>query len=312
MKTSAILALALLLCACTKPPLEPIKIGINPWPGYEFLYLAQEKGFYAELGVSVKIIEYGSLNDVRRGYERGNLDVMTSTLIEVLQVKNYSNRDPQIFLMTDFSYGGDVIIAKDPIKNLADLKGKRIAVDTTSLPIFILARALEKANLQLSDVNVIPIEQSSLVRAYTEGSIDAVVTYPPVSVQLERFPTTNTIFTSREIPGEVLDVVSAEADILSSRPDDFKKIRLAWDMALKYSAEHPEEANRIMGAREGITVDEFRDALNDVKTLHLKDQKKYAPQLKLALTHVKNTLVELGVLDNSVSSDCCVSDLLLE
>jgi len=291
---------------CDKPVNEPIKLGINPWPGYEFLYLAQEMGFYEQLDVPVKIIEYGSLSDVRRGYERGNLDAMATTLIELLQVKNNSARDPQIVLVADFSFGGDVIIARDPIKTPSDLKGKRIGADTTSLPIFILARSLELNGLKLADVEVVPLEQSDMERAYIAGNIDAVVTYPPVSVRLQSRDDSSIVFSSKEIPGEIVDVVSVEKSVLDKRPEDIKKIQLAWDKALRFSKDNPKQAHEIMAKREGISPQEFAEALSDLKTVSLAEQEKYYSALRPIIKNVKDVLVETGVLPPQTSADCCL------
>ena len=46
---------------CSPEPKAELRVGINAWPGYEFLYLAQEKGFYRDEGVAVRIIEFNSL-----------------------------------------------------------------------------------------------------------------------------------------------------------------------------------------------------------------------------------------------------------
>lgn len=286
----------------------PIKIGINPWPGYEFLYLAQEKGFYDEVGVDVKIIEYRSLSDVRRGYERGNLDAMASTLIEVLQVKNNSTRDPNVFLIADYSDGGDVILARN-FNSVQELKGKRIAASTTSLPIFMLARALNLAGLSLTDVEVVPMEQSDIALAYAENRIDAAVTYPPLSIELSKQQDTHTIFSSADIPGEVVDVVSAEFSVLKQRKSDFEKILLAWDKALEFAKKHPDEAYEIMGNRESITAKEFKQAIDDMKILSVNEQQKYFPTLPATLKRVRNVLVASGVLSESVSADCCIHQI---
>jgi NitT/TauT family transport system substrate-binding protein len=304
---TALLAAAFMVTGCEKPASTPLKIGINPWPGYEFLYLAQELGFYEELGVPVKIIEYGSLSDVRRGYERGNLDAMTTTLIEVLQVKNNSNRDPRIFLVADFSNGGDVIIARKPITTPADLKRKRVGADTTSLPVFVLARALEIAGLTLDDVEILSVEQSDMEQAYLRGEIDAVVTYPPVSVRLQNRDDSAIIFSSQQIPGEIMDVVSAEASILAQRPEDFRKIRQAWDMALAYTRDNPRHAYTIMAEREGLSHDEFAAALENIQVVDLDDQPRYAPLIRPTLEKVRNVLVETGVLAADTSADCCIA-----
>jgi len=299
----------LMLGACQPPTIEPLQIGINTWPGYEFLYLAQEKGFYDDLGVPVKIVEYGSLNDVRSGYERGNLDIMATTLIEVLQVKSNSNRRPMVFLIADFSNGGDVIIARKPITAMKELKGLKIGADTTSLPIFVLARALEMNGLKLSDVTLVPIEQSDIEQAFMKGEIDAAVTYPPISVHLKARDDSVVVFTSAEIPGEVVDVVSVERDILKERFNEVKKIIKAWGMALEYAESNPDDAFSIMAKREGISVKEFAEALGDLKTVNVADQKKYFPLLKPILAKVKEVLVSTGTFPKDIDADCCVADM---
>ncbi|MDH5729509.1 MAG: ABC transporter substrate-binding protein [Gammaproteobacteria bacterium] len=301
----------LFLTACTNTENAAIKLGINPWPGYEFLYLAQEMGFYEQVGVDVKIIEYGSLSDVRRGYERGNLDAMATTLIELLQVKEHSKRDPVVFLIADFSYGGDVIIARKSINSIGELKKKKIGADTTSLPIFILARALKLHNLSLDDIHIVPLEQTELEQAYINGELDAVVTYPPVSVRLQSRADSSIVFSTKEIPGEVIDVISVEKKLLEKRPEDIRKIKAAWQLALQYSKKNPAEAHQIMAKREGISAEEFRQALGDLQIIAESDQQKYFKQLKHNLENTRSILMKTGVLSTNTSAECCMPDMRL-
>ena len=93
----------------------PLRIGINAWPGNEFLFLAQEKGFFAAEHVDVRLIEYSSLGDVRRAFDRGQLDGMTATLVELLQSREGTRRAPRAFMATDVSNGADVIVARGEI-----------------------------------------------------------------------------------------------------------------------------------------------------------------------------------------------------
>ena len=78
----ALLALSLGSCSTERAHPTPLRIGINAWPGYEFLYLAQEKGFFREAGVEVQLIEFNSLSDVRRSFERNQIDGFAGTMVE--------------------------------------------------------------------------------------------------------------------------------------------------------------------------------------------------------------------------------------
>lgn len=274
-----------LTTACSPEKSKPLRIGINAWPGYEFLYLAQEKGFYREAGVEVRLIEFFSLADNRRAYERGQIDVMGSTVVEVLQARDQSARQPQIVQVVDYSDGADVILARPGVDSGAKLRGARIGVELASLGVYILARGLEKNGLTLGDVTVVSMDQTSMVEAFRKGELDAVVTYPPVSVEMLRQPGSKVVFTTREISGEVVDVIAVEAEVCVTRREDVARMLRAFHRAVEYAGKEPAEAHAYMAKREGISTAEFTAALTDgIKMIPETEQAAYfAPGGKLSL-----------------------------
>lgn len=71
-----------ILTGCSKQAQqEKIRLAINPWPGYEFLYLAGQKGFFVEHGLNVEIVELSSLADVQRIYIQGRVDALARRLL---------------------------------------------------------------------------------------------------------------------------------------------------------------------------------------------------------------------------------------
>ena len=135
-----------------------VTIGINPWPGYEFLYLAEQKGFFKQVGANIKLVQLASLTDAQETYIEGHTDGMTSTLTEVVQAPFLGGKPLNVVLVTDYSNGGDVIIASKDIPDLTSLKGKTVGCEVSSLGIFILQRALKTVGLTLSDVTVVNVE----------------------------------------------------------------------------------------------------------------------------------------------------------
>lgn len=267
---------ACFLGGCAKQSGEPIRIGINAWPGYEFLYLAQEKGFYKEEGVAVRLVEFNSLSDARRAYERGQIDGLGTTVVEVLQAREYSRRSPQIVQVLDYSDGADMLLTQPGITNGAGLRGKRVGVELASLGVYVLTRALEKHGLKLADIEPVSIDQMTMENQFHSGKLDAVVTYPPTTLKLLRADKAHRFFTTAEIPGEVVDVLAFEAALCRERADDISKVLRAFRKALNYEKKNPDDAHAIMARREGITPAEFREALTDgVKLLRPEDQMDY-------------------------------------
>lgn len=269
-----LLMLSIVLAACSTEKGKPVTIAINPWPGYEFLYLAEKKGFFKQAGANVTLIQMGSLADTQRAYVNGHVDGMASTIIEAVQAQPLGGRPLKIVMITDYSNGGDVIIARNGIQDIKSLKGLKVGCEVSSLGIYILERALSKHGLTLNDVTVINTEQLDGEQAMLDGKIDAFVSYPPISVEILKHKKFRKVFTSSEIPEEVIDTVSISTEILDKTPGLQHALLKAWQMALDYTANNKQDAYAIMSKREGISVDEFTGTLSDLSILDSGTQKE--------------------------------------
>lgn len=297
-----IIALVLLLAACFKQPEKPVTIAINPWPGYEFLYLAEQKGFFKTVDANIQLVQLGSLADAQRAYINGHTDGMASTIIEAVQANPLGGKPLQIVLIPDYSNGGDVIIAHKSITNMQALKGKKIGCEVSSLGIFVLQRALTQAGLTLADITVINTEQVQGEKALFNNEIDAFVGYPPATINILKNTQYHTLFTSADIPFEIIDTVSISTEVLEKKPFLARKIRQAWQMALDFSKQNPKEAYRIMSEREGINSEDFQSVLSDLIILDSKSQQDIFSQpekLQNSVQAVCNTLVHVKSLNEN-------------
>lgn len=217
-----ILALfGLLLSACQNEHRPALRIATNPWPGYEFLHLAQMLGYYEEYGVQVKLLELASLNDARVSFERGQADGFTGTLIEVLMARQFSSRQPRIVLVTDYSNGGDLLIAKASIADLDGLREKRVGVEPGTLNLYLLQRALETQGMKLSDVQLVGMNQEAMAPAMAADELDAAVTYPPSRSACSKAPATTPCSPAGKFPKKCSMYWCSTRARLSSAPTTF-------------------------------------------------------------------------------------------
>jgi NitT/TauT family transport system substrate-binding protein len=300
-RLAAPLLAASLLLSCGGAERPPLSLGINPWPGYEHFYLAQELGFFAAAGVDARIVEFTSLADTRRAFERGQLDGMFATLVELLQARQNCPRLPQVVLVTDYSNGGDALIAGPGVDGLVDLRGRRVGVEPGSLNCFLLARALESVGIADEEVVSVPMSPLAMEAALAQGSVDAIVAYPPVSVNLLADPRRRLLFSSADIPGEVVDVLCVDSQVLAERGDDVKRLLAAYGRALDWAEEHPAEALAIMARREGLAPQEFEDILeNDIRVVDLDGQAPFfvpGGLIERACAGTEDVLRKAGHLD---------------
>lgn len=268
-----VLLIGLLLAAgCSEEPPDPLRIGINPWPGYDYLYLAKRKGFFREAGVAVELVELTSLGDSRRAFERGQTDGFGGTTVELLLAQRNSDRHPQAFYVTNWSQGADQILARGDIASVADLRGRRVGVEPASLDLLVLAVALEQAGVPYEAVERVALPQAEMPQAMRKGNIDAAVSYPPASVRIRQQEGVRGIFSTAEAPRTVLDLLIADADSLEARGEDWRAVARVFDRAVRYAREHPQEAHRLMSERERIAPEEVAQLLEKIRVVDLAGQ----------------------------------------
>jgi NitT/TauT family transport system substrate-binding protein len=287
------------------PAPRPLRVALNPWPGYEFATLARAKGFFEQEGVEVRLLELSGLGDCVRAFEREQVDGFFGTVTEVLRSRDQSHRHAQIVMVADYSDGADVILARDGIATVAELRGRRVGIETGSLTAFILARALEQSGLAWTDVRTVHMAAMDMAAAMAEGKVDAVVTYPPMSLAIVKSGTGREIFSTSEIPGEVVDVLAFDASSLAKRGDEIRGFIRAFHRAQEYAKANPVESMDIMAAREGITPEEFEAAINGgVKLLRREDQARFLGQggkLPGVVASTERILRSIGQLSGSVN-----------
>ena len=146
MLVAAAALLGLASCSSYEPPL---RIALIRWPPFELMHLAQEKGFFADEGVEVRLIEFFAVNDTQRAFEHDKIDGGMFSILQVLQNRDVLTRRLQIPLVIDFSDGADVVLARPDIADVPALRGKRVGLTVSPLDIYMLARALELNGMSL-------------------------------------------------------------------------------------------------------------------------------------------------------------------
>jgi NitT/TauT family transport system substrate-binding protein len=251
---------------------RPIRIGINPWPGYEPMFLARDRGLFAAHGLDIQLVEYSSVSDCLQGYQHGDIDGICATLVEVELARQHGRQDaPQIVIIPDTSDGADVILAHQSIKSISGLRGKRIGVEPASLGFFILTRALAINQLTINDVTIIVTGQDKMNKVFSSGQVDATVTYSPYSVDIIKAGGA-TIFSTAEIPDEVVDVIALNPNLATGEVR--AKMLAMWSDVMDIIEGEPEVSYGIMAKRQKITVEEFRQSLKGVQLMNRQDQER--------------------------------------
>lgn len=148
-----------------------------------------------------------------------------------------------------------LLVRKDsPIRDLADLRGKRIATGRGSIGHYLLLRLLEEAGLKPTDVQVVFLNPGDAKAAFTSGAIDGWVTWGSY-VALAKLHDDATVLADGEgrLSGYGFEAAS-EAAIAGKRPqvEDFLR-RLA--KARRWAGEHPRDFAAALSQETGLQPD---------------------------------------------------------
>ena len=150
----AVSAATLVACGSGRP--GPLRIGMTPWAGNEFLFLGEAKGFFAAEGVEVQLAETAAVDDVVRAFTHGAIEGMTGTLADVLDARARTPRAPRAVMALGTSSSTDVILARARVVTVGDGEGDEDLSDEVFDVLAIAADVLERR----------PREASALVRAW--------------------------------------------------------------------------------------------------------------------------------------------------
>lgn len=282
---------------CSVSYSHTLRVGSTLWPGYEPLYLANEINAYQH---DIRMIHYPSTSDVMRAFKNKALEAAALTLDEVVMLSEF-NIPVDIILVLDISEGADVIMGRPELKDIQGLIGKKVAVESTAVGAYTLSRALAIHEIDFSKVDLMYSEQNNHIDNYKKGLVDAVVTYEPVRTKLLHLGAIE-LFSSKEIPGEIIDVLVVHRDVLKSHEDELYDIAQGWFKALDYLKTDTIKAHQFIASRMKIPTKNVQESYYGL-TLPSKEKNKEflsgdPSSLDKSLTLLSNHMFKLNLVDS--------------
>lgn len=276
----------------------PLRIASHTWPGYEFMFLAQREGWLSSLD-SI-LVETGSATESIQLLATGQADGAALTLDEVLKVRD-QGIPLTVVLVFDISMSADVLLAKPEIETLQQLKGKRIGFEQSAVGELLLYKALEAAGLRYTDIHTVTATFDRHLMVWRDDNVDALITYEPVSSQLEA-EGARRLFDSSKIPDTIFDVLAVTPTALDRYQDALEKLVAAHFQGLENFRKNPYDTTYRMAEHLKASPKEVVSAF---KGLELPDEKRSFTLLNgenskivMAAQNLGAIMAQAGILKN--------------
>ncbi len=254
---------------------QPLNIGYSDWPGWVAWQVAIDKGWFKEAGVAVNFqwFDYSASMDA---FAAGKIDADLMTNGDTL-VTGSGGAKSSMIMLTDYSNGNDMIVAKPGIKSLKELKGKKVSVEIGLVEHLLLLNGLKKAGMKESDVTLVNAKTNEMPQMLSSADISAIGAWQPVSGEaMKAVPGSRPIYTSADEPGLIYDVLAVNPASLAANRAEWQKVVKVWDRVVKYinDPKTQPDAVKIMAARVGISPEAYLPLLKGTKLLSLSEGRK--------------------------------------
>lgn len=208
-----------------------VKFAINVWAGWAPIIYAnqgctagQEWKDAKGKPFKVELVLLDEPVTMRDAFAAGEVHVgwatvdMLPLLLEGLQ--RDSRTMPRVFQQIDWSNGGDGIVVRDSIKNVADLRGKSVALAQNSPSHYFLLNALLNAGVQPSEVNMKFTKDAFQAAAAfnADKSLAGVVSWAPDIYNLSEVKGNKLLVSTETANKLIADVWYARADFAKDNP----------------------------------------------------------------------------------------------
>jgi NitT/TauT family transport system substrate-binding protein len=217
----ALLVLAAVPAQAQAPPRQ-VTVGLLYIVADAGVFVAKERGYFAEQGIDVQLNRFTSAADIVALLATNKLDVgsgsatpgLFNSFKRGLEVQIVTSK--AIMIGPDFGTGS-LLVRKDlidsgEVKSIADLKGRRIAVNNIqSTSLNYVLRGVALGGLAKADVNLVELPFSQFIPAFEKKAVDAQMVYAPLSDTISKklnlaveFPEANA---SRTANGDAVNVM---------------------------------------------------------------------------------------------------------
>lgn len=260
-----------------------IYVGWMPWA------YAAEKDIVKKWGdkydIDIEVVQINDYIESINQYTAGKFAATTMTNMDALTIPAAGGVDSTALIVGDFSNGNDGVVLKGK-DSLKDIKGQTVNLVELSVSHYLLARGLDSVGLKEADIKVVNTSDADMVAAYGTDDVTAVTTWNPLLSEIEAMPKSSKVFDSSQIPGEIIDLLVVNTEMLKENPNLGKALVGAWyEIMGLMSAEgkEGEEVREWLGKASGTDLKGYEAQLASTKMF-------YTPDSALKLTNDKELL----------------------
>jgi NitT/TauT family transport system substrate-binding protein len=258
-------------------------VGWSVYVGWDPYYFMAKSGILRKwadkYGINIRVqrFDYAPSLDA---FVAKNIDACAMTNMEALDMPAAAGIDTTAIIVGDYSNGNDAVIVRQNL-TLARIPGKPVLLVEKTVSQYLFERAMAMNGLgdKIRKVKYINTSDSDIASAFlTDASKPVVVTWKPLVSQIVKAKDVKVIFSSSQIPGEILDLMVVRTDILNrldgSGQKFAKALAGAWYEVMSQMTAKGGAADKVLTSIAEASQDSLTSYKEQLATTHMF----YTPQ----------------------------------
>lgn len=283
-RPSGLLKVALISVATLAPGLAQAESTINCvfpfWFGFAPVFVAQEKGYFAEENLTVTTAFDNDRANVLPAMDNGSVDCTMRTIGEDMSRPRTAATTGTVIGTIDISIGADGVVSGPEINSVADLVGKTFAGEINHPGTVLVQHALTQIGLSIKDVDMRLIATDDSAAVFEDPSIAAVATWEPMMSSIVK-STSRTgakiLISSADYEGLITDVIIVRSENYREDPAKYASFLRGIYRAIDLYHSDPAEFVAISAPFFSVPEQEMTDALTGVKYTSYEEALAYMP-----------------------------------
>lgn len=251
---AVLIFIAVLVLGAPKPVEEiTLTLAINPVPPSALVFIAEERGFFAEEGLSVEYANFQTGKLALDALLGGGAEIATTADVPIA-LAGLAGQEFNVVATIGWSKTDVQVVARKDsgIISAKDLRGKKIATTQGGGPLFFTHKFLEANNIALSEVNITYMLPSDMVIALANGELDAIVIFGPYNLNARELLGKNAVvFSPDDIYGETWNIVAGK-EYAKKNPEGIRRFLRALLKAENFLKSNKQEAIEIIAKQSNL------------------------------------------------------------
>jgi NitT/TauT family transport system substrate-binding protein len=274
---------ALAMAALPAAAQDKVRVGVFPVSSSLPYFVALERGFFKEQKIETEMVRLiGGPPNVAAMITN---QIDASAVLVTIEGMNANIKKPGVAMYISVNsqnrtYQMEQFVVRKglEIKSLADLKGKKIMSAPGPANVTMARAALAAAGLKEGDYQLDQLDMGQHVNAMTAGTFDAGYTLEPNASTMRKLGVATT-FEAGVVAKYVLGDPNANAfvggaaltsDFIKNRPDVAKRFTAAWEKAVRFINDNPNDARKHL-IKNTFTPDDVVETVPMIRYFMAKD-----------------------------------------